>query len=96
MTDEGRDLDLTGIAERLRALNPGITNIKVEPPQTANALVRIIVETTRAELDKIGGRLTLNDPELTGGQLETTIKFLDQKPGERLKVQMRRRRPPEA
>ena len=96
MTDEGRDLDLTGIAERLRALNPGVTNITVEPPQTANALVRIVVETTRAELDSIGGRLHLNDPTLEGGQLETSIKFLDQKPGERMKVQMRRRRPPEA
>jgi hypothetical protein len=88
---EGRDLDLTGIAERLRALNPEITKITVEPPQGANALVRIVIETTRAELDKIGGRLQLRDPELEGAQLETTIKFLDQKPGERIKVQMRRR-----
>lgn len=96
MTDEGRDLDLTGIAERLRAQNPDITNITVEPPQSANALVRIVVETTRAELDSIGGKLDLNDPSLQGGQLETSIKFLDQKPGERMKVQMRRRRPPEA
>ncbi len=96
MTDDGRDLDLTGIAERLRALNPGITNIMVEPPQTANALVRVVVETTRAELNKIGGRLKLQDRELEGGQLETTIKFLDQKPGERMQVQMRRRKPPEA
>jgi hypothetical protein len=95
MTDK-RDLDLTGIAERLRALNPDVTNITVEPPQGANALVRVVIETTRAELDKLGGRIQLRDPELEGGQLETTIKFLDQKPGERLKVQMRRQRPPEA
>ena len=91
MTDE-RDLDLTGIADRLRALNPDITNIIVEPPQGPNALVRVIIETTRAELDKLGGRIQLRDPELEGGKLETTIKFLDQKPGERLKVQMRRHR----
>lgn len=93
---EGRDLDLTGIAERLRALNPNITNITVEPPQGDNALVRVVIETTRAELDKLGGRIQLRDPELEGGQLETTIKFLDHKPGERLKVQMRRKKPPEA
>lgn len=90
---EGRDLDLTGIAERLRALNPDITNITVEPPQGGNALVRVVIETTRAEMEKIGGRIQLRDPELEGGQLETSIKFLDQKPGERLKVQMRRRSP---
>lgn len=90
---EGRDLDLTGIAERLRALNPNITNITVEPPHGANALVRIVVETTRAELNAVGGRLKLSDPELEGGQLETTLKFLDQKPGERLKVQLRRQGP---
>jgi hypothetical protein len=90
---EGRDLDLTGIAERLRALNPDITNITVEPPQGGNALVRVVIETTRAEMDKIGGRVHLRDPELEGGQLETTIKFLDQKPGERFKVQMRRKSP---
>lgn len=90
---EGRDLDLTGIAERLRALNPDITNITVEPPQGGNALVRVVIETTRAEMEKIGGRIQLRDPELEGGQLETTIKFLDQKPGERLKVQMKRRSP---
>jgi hypothetical protein len=89
---EGRDLDLTGIAQRLRALNPGITNITVEPPQGPNALVRVVIETTRAELNRIGGQLQLRDPELEGGQLETTIKFLDQKPGERFKVQMRRRK----
>jgi hypothetical protein len=93
---EGRDLDLTGIAERLRALNPDVTNITVEPPQGASALVRVVIETTRAEMSKIGGRIQLRDPELEGGQLETTIKFLDQKPGERLKVQMRRSKPPEA
>jgi hypothetical protein len=93
---EGRDLDLTGIAERLRSLNPDITNITVEPPQGGNALVRVVIETTRAEMNKIGGRIQLRDPELEGGQLETTIKFLDQKPGERLKVQMRRSKPPEA
>lgn len=93
---DGRDLDLTGIGERLRALNPEITNITVEPPHGSNALVRVVIETTRAELDKLGGRIQLRDPELEGGQLETTIKFLDQKPGERLKVQMRRQRPPQA
>ena len=89
---EGRDLDLTGIAERLRALNPDITNITVEPPHGADALVRVVIETTRAELDKLGGRVQLRDPDLEGGQLETTIKFLDQKPGERFNVKMRRRK----
>lgn len=89
---EGRDLDLTGIAQRLRALNPGISNITVEPPKGPNALVRVVIETTRAELAHIGGQLQLRDPELEGSQLETSIKFLDQKPGERFNVQMRRKK----
>lgn len=95
MTDQ-RDLDLTGIAERLRALNPDITNITVEPPQGPGTLVRVVIETTRAELEKLGGRIQLRDPELEGGKLETTIKFLDQKPGERFQVQMRRTGPHQA
>jgi hypothetical protein len=90
---EGRDFDLTGLAQRLKALNPGFSDIKVEPPGKPDAAVRVIVETTRAELAAVQGQLHLTDPELTGVRIETAIKFLDQKPGEKIKVGLRRNAP---
>src|SRR5688572_14728121 len=84
--DEGRDYDLTGIALRLKQLNPGFTNITVEPPGKPGAAVRVVIETTRAELAAVQGQLHLTDPELAGVQIETALKFLDQKPGEKIKV----------
>lgn len=92
--EEGRDFDLTGIAQRLRALNPGFSNIRVEPPGKPGAAVRVIIETTRAELAAVQGQLHLTDPELTGMRIETALKFLDQKPGEQIKIGLRRN-PPE-
>lgn len=88
-----RDLNLTGIAARLRALNPGFTNVRVEAPRAPGAAVRVIVETTRAELAAVGGQLHLTDPELEGLQLETSVRFLDLKPGERMNVQLRPNQP---
>jgi hypothetical protein len=88
--DQGRDYDLTGIAQRLKELNPGLTNIKVEPPGRPGAAVRVVIETTRAELAAVQGQLHLTDPELAGVQIETALKFLDQKPGEKIKVGLRR------
>lgn len=92
-TDDGRDFDLTGIAQRLRQLNPGFTNIRVEPPSRPGAAVRVVIETTRAELAAVQGQLHLTDPELTGVRIETALKFLDQKPGEKIRVGLRRNPP---
>jgi len=90
---EGRDFDLTGIAQRLRQLNPAFSGIRVEPPAKPDAAVRVIIETTRAELASVQGQLHLTDPELTNVKIETSIKFLDQKPGETIKVGLRRNPP---
>jgi hypothetical protein len=89
-TDEGRDFNLTDIEARLRALNPGYTALRVEPPRAAGAAVRVLIETTRAEMAATGGKLHLTDPALEGLQLETTLRFLDQKPNERIQVQLTR------
>ena len=88
--DEGRDLNLTDIEARLRTLNPGYTALRVEPPRTAGAAIRVLIETTRAEMEVTGGKLRLTDPELEGLRLETTLRFLDQRPNERIRVQMTR------
>jgi hypothetical protein len=88
-----RDYDLTGLEQRLRALNPGYSAIHVDPPTGPNAAVRVIVTTTREELAKTGGALRLTDPDLEGVQIEATLRFLDQKPGERLRVELRREPP---
>lgn len=85
-----RDLSLTDIEARLRALNPGLPRLRVTPPTTPGAAVRVTIETTRAELATVGGKLNLNDPDLEGMRLNTTLRFLDQKPGERINVQLRR------
>lgn len=90
---EGRDFDLTGIAQRLKELNPGFTNIRVEPSGKPDAAVRVVIETTRAELAAVKGQLRLTDPELTGVRIETALKFLDQKPGEKIRVGLRRNLP---
>jgi hypothetical protein len=89
-SDEGHDLNLTDIEARLRALNPGYTALRVEPPRAAGAAVRVLIETTRAEMTATGGKLHLTDPALEGLQLETTLRFLDQKPNERIQVQLKR------
>ncbi len=90
MSTPDRDIDLTGLTERLRVQNPGLTSIRAEAPKQPGAGVRVVVETTRAELQAIGGRLALNDPELEGLQIETNIRFLDHEPGKPMRVQMRR------
>jgi len=89
---DARDLDLTGIEQRLRTLNPGYSAIHVQAPTHAGAAVRVIIETTRAELARTGGQLHLTDPALDGLKIETTLRFLDQQPHERIKVQLRRDR----
>jgi hypothetical protein len=86
-----RDYDLTGLEQRLRALNPDYSAIRVLPPAGPNAAVRVIVETTRAEIAKTGGALHLTDPELEGVQIEATLRFLDQQAGERIKVELRKK-----
>lgn len=88
------DLDLTGIADRLRKLNPDLTNIKVEAPHQQGAVVRVIIETTKDELDSVGGRVSLRDPEIPEGtNIETVLRFLDHKPGKKMNVQVRRTSP---
>jgi hypothetical protein len=94
-TDEGRDFNLTDIEARLRALNPGYTALRVEPPRAAGAAVRVLIETTRAEMAATGGQLHLTDPALEGLQLETTLRFLDQKPNERIRVELKRDNTPD-
>jgi hypothetical protein len=89
-SNEGRDLNLTDIEARLRALNPGYTGLRVEAPRGAGAAVRVLIETTRAEMQATGGKLRLTDPELEGLRLETTLRFLDQKPNERIRVNLSR------
>jgi hypothetical protein len=85
---EGRDLNLTDIAARLRALNPGYASLQVVAPRAAGAAVQVIIETTRAEIEATGGRLILTDPALEGTQIETTLRFRDQRPGERIRAQL--------
>lgn len=84
-----RDFNLTAIEQRLRALNPGFSGLRVQAPRRPGAAVRVLIETTRAELQAVGGKLQLTDPELEGLQLETSVRFLDQKPGERLNVRLK-------
>lgn len=85
-----RDLDLTGLTGRLRATNPGFTEIRAEASTKPEAGIRVVVETTRDELNAVNGKLHLDDPELHGLKIETTIRFLDQQPGEKINVQMKR------
>lgn len=86
------DLDLTGIAQRLSAENPGYSRITVEPPKDVGAAIRVIVHTTDAELAKTGGRLRLSDPDLPpGARIETVLRFLDHKPGQQRRVRLQRK-----
>jgi hypothetical protein len=91
---DGKDLDLTGLTQRLRALNPGLTSIRAEPSSKPGADVRVIIETTQAELSAVNGQLNLADPALDGMQIETAIKMLDLKPGERRRIGLRPAQPP--
>ncbi len=90
MSQMDRDLDLTGLTDRLRASNPGFSEIRAEAPTKPEAGVRVVVETTREELNAINGQLHLDDPELEGLRIETAIRFLDRQPGERINVEMKR------
>jgi hypothetical protein len=83
------DLDLTGLTQRLRALNPGLSSIRAEPSPKPEADVRVVIETTQAELAAVNGQLNLADPALDGMQIETAIRMLDLKPGERRVVGLR-------
>jgi hypothetical protein len=90
----GRDLDLSGIARRLKALNPNYTDILVQPPRKPDSGVRVTIVTTRKELQAAGGRLRLVDPELQGLRIETALRFLDRKPGETINVRIRKNEEP--
>ncbi len=91
---DGLDLDLTGISRRLSEKNPEYTRIIVEPASKPGMTLRVVVETTREEMAKTGGRLQLQDQDIPqNARLETVLRFLDQKPGERIKVQMKRTPP---
>ena len=90
MTLEERDLDLTGLTDRLRASNPGFSDIRAEAPTNPDAGIRVVVETTRDELTSVNGQLHLNDPELRGLRIETALRFLDRQPGEQIKLELRR------
>lgn len=92
-SSDGRDLDLTGLTQRLRALNPGLTSIRAEPSSKPGADVRVVIETTQAELSAVNGQLNLADPALDGMQIETAIKMLDLKPGERRRLGLHRAQP---
>jgi len=94
--DRSRDLDLTGLTQRLRALNPGLTSIRAEPSPKPGADVRVVIETTKAELNAVQGQLNLADPALDGMQIETMIRMLDLKPGEKRRLGLRPAQPPGA
>jgi hypothetical protein len=83
---EWRRIDLAAVSKRLRALNPHLTSIEVEPATKPEAHLRVVIRTKEAELRHAGGRLVLKDPELEGLQLQTDITFLDHKPGDRRQV----------
>lgn len=92
----GKDVDLTGLTQRLRVLNPGLRSIQAVPSPKEGADVRVIVETTQAELNAIQGQLNLADPALDGMQIETVIRMLDMKPGEKRRVGLRATQDPGA
>jgi hypothetical protein len=85
-----RDIDLNGLSARLHEKNPGLTSVRAEATSKADADIRVVVETTRAELAAVDNQLHLTDPDLEGLQIETMIKFLDHKPGEQLRVGLRK------
>ena len=87
---ERRSINLGELSKRLRALNPQLTLVRAERPTREDAQVRVYVETTRAELRSAGGKLRLSDPALHRLRIETAIRFLDHKPGEQVKVRLRR------
>jgi hypothetical protein len=87
---ERRSIDLAALTKRLRTLNPNLTSIRAEPSTTPDAQIRVVVVTTRAELRAAGGKLRLSDPALDRLKIETSIKFLDQKPGERIQLRLQR------
>lgn len=85
-----RAIDFDALTRRLQALNPHLTAIRAEPPTQPEAQVRISVETTRAELRHAGGKLRLADPALDRLRIETAVRFLDQKPGEQIRLRLQR------
>lgn len=85
-----RDIDLGGLSARLREKNPGLTAIRAEMTTKPDSDIRVVIETTRAELAVVENQLRLTDPDLEGLRIETTIRFLDTKPGEQLRVDLRR------
>lgn len=87
--ERGKDIDLTGLTERLRVLNPGLRSIRAVPSPKEGADVRVVIETTQAELNAIQGQLNLADPALDGMQIETVIRMLDLKPGEKRRLALR-------
>jgi hypothetical protein len=91
MTNDGIDLDLTGIAQRLNALNPDLGRISVEPSPKPDSLLRVIIETTKEQLQHGGGRLVLKDPALpAGARVETVVRLKGHQADDQVRIALRR------